>query len=176
LEAAHDLLSEQGYGAITMDAIAARAGVGRQTIYRWWPNKAAVVLEAVGNRTRRQVPHPDTGTLEGDLIAFLNGWVRGMRGSAGAALHGLLAESLIDSEFARAFREEYVPARRDTVRHLLLRGQDRGELSAKADLELISDLIFSPVWYRFVLGDLPKDAAFASKVVRTVLAGVVVDH
>jgi AcrR family transcriptional regulator len=176
MEAALHLLREQSYGAITMDAIAARAGVGRQTIYRWWPNKAAVVLEAVGDFTRSQVPHPDTGTLEGDLVAFLNGWMRGMRGTAGAALRGLLAESLIDSKFAKVFQANYVPARRDTVRQLLLRGRDRGQLSGKADLELINDLIFSPVWYRFVLDDLPKDGAFASKVVRTVLAGLVTDR
>jgi AcrR family transcriptional regulator len=166
LEAATALLDEVGWRGLSMDMIAARAGVGKQTIYRWWPNKAAVVLEGITERNARRIPEPDTGSLRGDLLALLMTYVTVMADTRlRHAWAGLVAEMQVNPDFAQAFRTGFTGERRAVFLRLLARGQARGELPAAADTEVLADLLLGPVWYRLLNAHAPFDEAFARALV-----------
>jgi AcrR family transcriptional regulator len=156
LRATHDELLEHGYGRLTMEGIAARAGVGKQTIYRWWRSKAEVVLDALLNVASKGIPIPDEGTLEADLSAFLRRTF-GLQESARPVLVGLLAQSLLDPDFADAFRDRFLAGRRAALRTMLDRAVARGEISADADLGLLQDVAYGVLWYRLLFRHAPLD-------------------
>src|SRR5437764_10050904 len=99
LDGAVDLVEDLGYGQVTMEAIARRAGVSKQTVYRWWPTKAALVLEALNEGAAAIAPFPDTGSFEGDVRAFVRRSVAGARANS-HLLAGLMAEAQLDPTFA----------------------------------------------------------------------------
>ena len=172
LESALAILSEQGYGALTIEGVAARAGVGKQTIYRWWPSKAAVVLEALTADTQERLPVPDTGSVKGDLEVLLSDSFRELAQRSGPIVRGLMAEAQFDPEFGRAFREEFIARRREVLLEVLRRGQRRGEISDVADLELIVDLIYGPMWYRLLNQHAPLNEDFAQRLLNQIFAGL----
>jgi AcrR family transcriptional regulator len=162
VDATKELLDEQGYVATSIDQIARRAGVGKQTIYRWWPNKAAVVLEAHAEQAAERVPVPDTGDLRGDLRAIAATFARNLGDSAiGRVCVQLIGEAQVDEAFADAYREVFVTARRAAVRELLERARTRGEVRDDIDLELTLDLFFGPIWYRRLVRHAPLTRDFA---------------
>jgi len=165
LDAALELLREQGYGRLTTDAIARAAGVGKQTIYRWWRSKAGVVLEALTD-VGRSIAAPATGTLQGDVAAFLAHTFRLLRGrhGTGALLKGLMAEAQLDAEFAASFAD-FIATRRSALRAILERhagGADAGQLDAAVDM------LFGAMWYRLLVGHSPIDARFARELARLI--------
>lgn len=168
LRAVLSLTREIGYGAVTTRAIAARAGVGRQTLFRWWPSKAAIVLEALLEDARLQIQTPETDSLVEDLGAFLQQTFRALT-RTGDVVRSLMAEAQSDPEFAEAFRDRFIARRRDTLRAVFERARARGEC-ALGDDELLLDLAFGPMWYRLMVGHQPLDAAFARRLARTVAA------
>ncbi|MCO6007511.1 TetR/AcrR family transcriptional regulator [Actinoallomurus purpureus] len=149
LKAAHDELLERGYGELTMEGIAARAGVGKQTIYRWWRSKAEVALDALLNVASKGIPIPDEGTLEADLRVFLRRTFD-MQEGARPVLMGLLAQSLLDPGFADAFSDRFLAGRRAALHAMLDRAVDRGEISADEDLGLLQDMVYGVLWYRML--------------------------
>jgi AcrR family transcriptional regulator len=157
--AALDELRERGYASLTIEGIAARAGAGKQTIYRWWRSKADLVLDAMTDFADAAVPIPDEGSLPGDLLAFLVASFR-QRG-ARPALVGLMAHAVLDPEFAPAFRERFLFARRAALRGILQRAVARGEIDEAVDLELLLDVVFGVLWYRLLLDHAPLDDAAA---------------
>ena len=156
LAAALDELGAGGYSALTIEGIAARAGAGKQTIYRWWPSLADVVLDAMLDRAADLVPDPSTDTLAGDLRDFLTATFR-QRGVQQEILRGLMAQSVLDPVFAEGFRERFIQARRAALRAVLDRGAARGELDPAADPELLVDVVFGVLWYRLLIGHAPLD-------------------
>jgi AcrR family transcriptional regulator len=171
--AALDELRERGYASLTIEGIAARAGAGKQTIYRWWRSKADLVLDAMTGFADASIPIPDEGTLAGDLLAFLVATFR--QGAARPALVGLMAEAVLDPEFATAFRERFLFARRAALRGILQQALDRGEIAPGTDPELLLDVVFGVMWYRLLLEHAPldDDAAreLAALVVRAAAPG-----
>ena len=162
VDATKQLLDEQGYVATSIDQIARRAGVGKQTIYRWWPNKAAVVLEAHAEAAAERIATPDTGELRGDLRAIAASFSRNLSDTAvGRVCVQLIGEAQVDEAFAEAYREVFVTARRATVRELLERARDRGEVRAGVDTELALDMFFGPIWYRRLVRHAPLTRDFA---------------
>lgn len=166
LDAARAILAESGYGAVSIEAIAARAGVGKQTVYRRWPSKGAVLLDALLARGR-ELPPPDTGDPRRDLVDYLSLIVTEIAERAGPALKGLMAEAQGDTGFAARFRDRFILARRAPLIGLL----ERAGIPA-SELEFTADLVFGPIWYRLLVGHAPLDAAFASALARRVLAFV----
>lgn len=152
LAATADLLTTSRVADLTVDAIASAAGVGKQTIYRWWPSKGAVLLEAMTERARIEVPTANTGTVLGDLTAFLAAtFAAASDPPAAALLRAVMAEAQRDehtSDVLRAFTDH----RRAALREVLARGQWRAELAPTADLDLIIDQAFGVLWYRVLLG------------------------
>ncbi|WP_395110009.1 TetR/AcrR family transcriptional regulator [Actinomadura sp. SCN-SB] len=170
LAAALDELKERGYRGLTMQGIAARAGVGKQTVYRWWPSKADVVLDAMVDMAETVVAVPDTGTLSDDLVAFLKATFR-QRGQR-PILIGLMAQALLDPGFAKVFRDRFLFARRMVLRQIMERARERGEISPEMDLELAIDVVYGVLWYRLMLDHAPLDEAAGRDLAEFVLRGV----
>jgi AcrR family transcriptional regulator len=160
LDAALDLLRIRGYGTLTSDAIAERAGVGKQTIYRWWHTKAEVILEALLEHART-IAAPETGALETDVRAFLEstfGLLKGPRGT-GPVLKALMAEAQLDPGFAPHFAA-FVETRRTALRAVLARHSRAPE----ATLDATVDMLFGALWYRLLIGHGSLDPAFAAEL------------
>jgi AcrR family transcriptional regulator len=173
LGAAADLLLENGLAAVSMDAVAARAGVSKATIYRWWPTKETLALDALYHEWAAVPPPRDTGSLRSDLLSQLRPWVRlaGQR-PYGRAIAALVTEAQTDPEFAREYRARFVEPRRDQVRTILRRAIDRGEIPASTKIEVAVDLLYGPVYHRLLHGHAPLSDRFIRDVIDIALGGI----
>jgi AcrR family transcriptional regulator len=168
LQAAMEVLEQEGYRATTIEAIAARAGAGKKTIYRWWSSKAAIILEALITGAEANAPFLDTGSLKGDLLSYFERSLPGLRDESGKLLRGLAAEAQLDPEFAREFQRVFIVPRREGLVALLKRAVQRGELAVGTNLDALADMIYGAKWYRFLLYPAPLDDAFAREIVELV--------
>jgi AcrR family transcriptional regulator len=168
LKAALTLLQKDGYRAITIEKIAAEAGVGKQTIYRWWPSKAAVVLEAFAGGAGSRIRAPESGDLRSEVTQFLRTTFERLSAESGPIVRGLMSEALLDPDFAAAFREMFIAKRRTVLREILERGVRRGEVIARFDLELMVDMLYGPMWYRLLNQHAPLDSTFAEQLAAVV--------
>jgi AcrR family transcriptional regulator len=172
LGAAADLLLENGLAAVSMDAVAARAGVSKATIYRWWPTKETLALDALYHEWDVP-PARDTGSLRGDLLSLLRPWVRlAGRRPYGRAIAALVTEAQTDPKFAREYRERFLTPRRDLARAVLRRAIERGEIPAGTKIEVALDLLYGPLYHRLLHGHAPLNDRFVRDVVDTALGGI----
>ena len=159
-----------GYDAVTMDGIAASAGVGKATIYRRWKSKEAVVCEAL-EQIMRGIPTPDTGSTRGDLRALMREQLGLYRDPAsGQLLSGLVAQMNRSPKIARAVRQGFHAARQAAMVAVLKRGVSRGDLRRPLDLELALDLLNGPLFYRFLFTGKPVTTRVADGVATALLA------
>jgi AcrR family transcriptional regulator len=157
LDATFRLLSGPTGAAVTIDAIAAEAGVGRQTIYRWWPSKGAVVADALARHARVVVPDRHTGSFAGDLEAFLADSFAGLQDQGYAdRLRQIVAAGQHDEHVAQVLTD-FTGIRRAALRALLERGRDAGELAPDADLDMLVDMAYGVLYYRLLVGHAPLD-------------------
>ena len=173
LGAALSLVSEIGYAAVTIEGIAARAGVAKTTIYRSWPGKAAVVMDAVLVTSDPRLSFPDTGSAEEDLrrqMARLTELFT--EPSFARPFVGLLAESQHDPALAEALHDWLITSRRAGAAEVLRRGVDRGELRADLDVGVAIDALYGAIYYRLLVSHQPLDAAYAKAVVAEVFPGL----
>jgi AcrR family transcriptional regulator len=170
LGATKELLDEQGFGALTMEGIARRAGVGKQTVYRWWPSTAEVVLEMGNELAAAVVADPDHGSLEADLRAFVRRSVAGLRGRNARIASGVMAEAQLDETFGERLRTGFLARRREALRRVLERGRDRAEVDPDVDLDLLVDLMFGALWYRVLAQHAPLSRRFADQLTDALLA------
>jgi AcrR family transcriptional regulator len=157
LDVTFDLLRDQGTGTITIDAIAEAAGVGRQTIYRWWPTKGAVVAEAMARGARVIVPARDTGSFSGDLVSFLTDSFAGLQDPGTRRALRQLASAAVHDEHVAEVLAEFTAQRRAALRALLERGVASGDIAVTADLDMLVDLAYGVLWYRLLIGHAPLD-------------------
>jgi AcrR family transcriptional regulator len=169
LRAALEIVEESGYPELTMEGIARRAAVSKQTVYRWWPSKAAVVLEALNEGAAEIAPVPDAGDLKEDLRAFLRRSVLGARGRTARLLVALMAEAQLDQAFARSFQSGFLAQRRAVMVKFLDRARAHGEIGFDVDLELIAELFFGALWYRLLAASGPIDRGFADEMTDVLL-------
>ncbi|MET9489414.1 TetR/AcrR family transcriptional regulator [Nocardia sp. NPDC006630] len=171
LDTALRLLAESDGAPITIDAIAKAAGVGKQTVYRWWPSKGALLLDALLERATIDVPAPDSGSMREDLRTVVEATFTGaQRKPTGPALRTVAREAARDPHLAELMRA-FTAQRRTTVHDILIRGQQRGELPAGADLDLMVDQFYGVFWYRFILGHAPLDRATADRLTDSIIHG-----
>lgn len=161
-----EILIENGYRALTLQKIAQRAGVGRQTLYRWWRCKADIVLEAFARRTAREIPPPDTGRAGSDLVQLMEESGAVLKHVSGPIVLGLLAEAALDDEFAAKFWQRFQSQRREVVKIILARGIARGELPLDLDPEFWADLFFGGLLYRLIGRRAPIDRSFGEKLAK----------
>jgi AcrR family transcriptional regulator len=173
LDAALRLLADADGAPVTVDTIARAAGVGKQTLYRWWPSKGAVLLDALTDRAGQDVPAPDTGTLRGDLRAVVTATFEAAQREPWApALRTLTREAARDPHLAELMRG-YTESRRAVLRALLERGRERGELPSGRDVDLMVDQVYGVFWYRFLLEHAPLDTEAAGRLTDALLAQAV---
>ena len=172
LDAAIALVREVGFDTVTIEGIAARAGVGKTTIYRRWASKELLVAEAI-ERIVRSVPTPATGAMESDVLVLMRLATGMYRDPASSALlSGLVAAMARSAPVANAVRSGFVGAWRAGMRAVLLHALARGELRANTDVEMTLDLLSGPLFYRFLMLGIPIDERYARSVVSAVLSGV----
>ena len=173
LAATVELLAERGLAAMTIEEVAARAGVGKATIYRRWPSKGLLALDAFVASFSALQPLPDTGTLRGDLLDALHAWVRAVtRTPMGRMLADLIAEAQHDPELRAAWRDRVMEPLRSQHRIMLDRAIARGEIAPSVDREVVLDLFFGAAQHRLLLGHLPMTEDFIREVVEVILNGI----
>jgi AcrR family transcriptional regulator len=169
LAAAAELVTEVGYGALTIEKIAQRSGTGKQTIYRWWPSKADVVMEALATKADMDIVVPDLGSLEAELRAALReGFALARVPAVTELLRALMAEAQIDPAFAERFRAGFLQRRRRMLRVILGRAAARGELPPGVPAETLVDVVLGTLWYRVLAIPGPLDDTLADELVSLV--------
>jgi AcrR family transcriptional regulator len=174
LAAASELLLQHGLSAISMDAVAERAGVSKATIYRWWPSKELLALDAVFSDWEPAPPDThDTGSLGGDLLSLIRPWARQLASKPYARVTaGLISRAQDDPEFGREYRERFLQPRREQARLIFKRAIDRGEIPPGTDVETALDLLYGPFYHRLLQGHAELNDRFTDSVVAFVAAGV----
>lgn len=177
LRAAVDLLADEGYGGVTMEGVAARAGVGKATVYRRWPCKSALVVDALTACRESGSQPPDTGSTRDDLLVFVRGFMHQLRTSdAGRVMPALVAELSRNPELAEEFREGFVQPRRAKVLEAVRRGVERGEVRAGVDAELVADGVVALLMHRFLVTGMEIDDDLPVRVVDVLWRGIAVDR
>ncbi|WP_370966248.1 TetR/AcrR family transcriptional regulator [Amycolatopsis sp. cg9] len=170
LAATLDLVAEAGYGTLTIEGIAARSGVGKQTIYRWWPSKADVLLDALATKADLQIPIPDEGSFRADLGQFLvSTFALGEKNQVSDTLRALMAQAQLDPEFGKRFREDFLDRRREALGTIVGRAAERGELPDGVAPRTVIDVVFGVLWYRLLATREPLGRSLAGELV-TLLA------
>ena len=170
--ATRDLLAEGGLPAATIDAISARSGVSKATLYKHWPSRTAVAAEAFGRDMADAVPLPDTGTTAGDLAEQVRLVSRFYASPEGTVFSQLLAATVTDEGGAAYFRAWFLAGRRADVARLWQRGLERGDVRGDVDADTATDLIFGPLVFRLMTGHLPLTDAAADDIAHAALHGL----
>jgi AcrR family transcriptional regulator len=149
-----ELLAEVGLHGMTIEAIAARAGVSRPTVYRRWRNREEIVIAAL-TAAVRPLRDPDTGDTQRDLFLMLSALAHDLDERVGSSVLGVHAALRTDSAFAAALRKRYLGPRAKVLSGVLTRGVRRAELRADLDPEIMRDLLFGPAIYRLLITGTP---------------------
>jgi AcrR family transcriptional regulator len=166
LTAAIQLVGEVGYAGLTIEGIAARSGTGKQTIYRWWPSKADVLLDALAAKASLHIPIPDEGSFRADLRAFLTAtFALRRKPQVAEVLRALMAEAQINPAFGSRFRESFLQHRRDALAVMLDRAAARGDLPPAVRPGTVADIVFGVVWYRTLATREPTDDGLIDELV-----------
>ncbi len=174
LAAAEDVFCEAGYAGFSIEAVARRARAGKPTIYRWWPSKAHLLLDVYTRLKSSRMPEPDTGTLDGDIRAFLTELARfwiGNSGNTGGVYKSLIAEAQADSRAAEALAA-YSEDRRQHTAAMFDRAKARGEMREDADSLAASDLLSAYAWKLLLTGRLEDSADAIDKVASILVHGL----
>lgn len=174
LDTAADLMLEHGVDKVSMDAIAARAGVSKATIYRWWPTKESLALDAVYRQwSAAQAETEPSGSVRADLVALLASWSRLAASKPYArVIAALLNAAQSNPDFAVQYRAHFVEPRRERGREILSAAVHDGQAPPDTDIELVLDLLYGPIYHRLLQGHAPVDDRFVRGVVDVVCAGL----
>lgn len=171
LTAALEAMAEHGAGHMRVDHVAARAGVGKATIYRRYRSKDDLITAAVAALVS-EIHVPDSGRTRDDLLALMRGAVQVYRGSLEAAVMPGLVEAMhTDRELAGLVRDGFLAQRRTALRTVLDRGVERGDLRGDLDAELALDVLGGPLFYRLLITGGPIDDQLAEGIVELILRG-----
>jgi AcrR family transcriptional regulator len=171
LQAATELVVEQGYAAVSIEKIAQRAGTGKQTIYRWWPSKGDILMEALARKADVHIPLPDEGSWAGDLRRMLDdSFALARTPQLGELLRALMVEAQLDPEFGARFRLEFLERRRAALAALVERARRRGDLPATLTAGFAADVAFGVLWYRLLAVPQPFDRRLTNHLVALLAA------
>lgn len=142
---------ENGFADLTIEHVAAEANVGKATVYRWWPTKAALVADAFASSVTQKLRFPDTGSVREDMSRQMCQLVKILRSRRGHIVSVILAAGQSDATLIGAFRERFLKPRRAEAYATLRRGIGRGELPANIDLDLVLDALYGPIYMRLMI-------------------------
>lgn len=169
LTAARALLDKGGLTAVTIEAIAAKAGVSRPTIYRYWPNAPAVAmaafLEASGAPGAARISRSPLAALRAQLHALADAFAA----PTGRSVAAMVAAAQSETELAKAFRNEFIARNRDAARELLERCVADRLIAPPTDIDLVLDLVFGPLFYRLLMGHAPITRGFVDRLLDVVI-------
>lgn len=165
------LLGQNGFSDLTIEAVAAHANVGKATVYRWWPNKAALITDAFASSTGRKLNFPDTGSVFTDMNQQMRQVVKIFRSPRGRILSAILAAGQSDKDVIGAFRERFMKPRRQEAYATIRRGIQRGELRANVDLDVLLDSLYGPIYMRFLIRHDKLTTNFVDSLCKLVLGG-----
>lgn len=161
---------ESGFQAVTVDKIAERAQVSKAAIYKWWPNKAAVVMD--GFLPPQPLPVPDTGSTFDDILVHATNLTAFLISREGTVITELLGEGQFDSGLAEAYRARFFRPRRLEARGLLEKGIQRGDLENDLDIGICIDLIYGPIFYRLLVTGETLDESYVRHLVTNAFEGI----
>jgi len=171
LKAAYELCQQQGYARLTIEGIAARAGVGKQTIYRWWSSKGAVLLDVFVEQIVARLDAAGTGSPLDDLRRRVHVTAEVLADTTiGPHIAGLVGDTQGDPVLARELHERLVAPARAQHRELICAAQAQGELRADIDPDLVADTLFAPLWFRLLVTKAELSPGFADEFTDTVLS------
>lgn len=172
LEATIELLNDTTVQKLSIEAIAKRAGVGKTTIYRWWPSKAAVVIDAFMEHHLVKTPVPEGVPVREALTTHLRSLIRQYRGPSGRLVAQIIAESQYDASTLADFKGRFWEGRRSAITHLVQRGMEEGEIRDDIDPDLIVEMLYAPVYLRLLFGHKPLTERYAEQAIAVAFAGV----
>jgi AcrR family transcriptional regulator len=164
-------LAERGLAGLTVEGIAAEAGVGKPTIYRHWPNAHAVAMDAFLEDSEAPTGEANGGAPLGALRRQLAGIAAVFASPAGRSTAAMIAAAQNDSELAKVFRQRFIMRGRETGRALLLQAVEQGAVRADLDMEVALDLVYAPLFFRLLIGHGPLDQEFTDALLDTALEG-----
>ena len=171
LDAARELLSEEGFTNLRLEHVAARAGVGKATIYRRWGSKEALAQELLAELAGPHIAIPDMGDTRKELLAAILNPMHAVTDTPfGPVIRALISQIAGNPTIGDPFRATVVKARRDEIARVVARGIERGDLRSDADPEIATELLAGPVYFRLIFGG-ELDADFANRVVDNVIRG-----
>jgi AcrR family transcriptional regulator len=169
LDATRELLVEGGVRALAVEGVAARSGVAKTTIYRRYRSKNELALAVLIDMVRTVASIPDLGDTKAELTRFVRATLKVLAESLmGRIMQGLVSDLAVDAELAAAFRDRVVALRMSEVRRIIQRGQQRGDVRADADVDLVHDMLFGPVYYRLLLSGAPLERGLAGAIVNAI--------
>ncbi|AYR24413.1 TetR family transcriptional regulator [Herbaspirillum rubrisubalbicans] len=166
------MLEEIGFDKLSLEGVAARAGVGKATIYRWWPNKSALAMEALLRAVEPMPPLGDSGAAREDIEQHMLQLSQLLRGKSGRVVREMIALAQFDEESKRIFNDHYLEPRRLALVNVLRRGAQRGEFRDDADLNLVFDLLYAPLLQRLLTGSADIDERQVQSQLKLVLGSV----
>ena len=172
LDATRELLAEEGdVGSLTVEAVAARSGVAKTTIYRRWRDKWELALDAVMIDMLPRFADPvDVGDTRKELVTFVQAAVKNLS-TPPSAMQGLASQIATEPELARVYREQVVEPRREQLRPVIERGIARGDLRPDTDVRLVHELLLGPVFYRLLFSGGPIDRKLSTRLADAILHG-----
>lgn len=172
IKAAQALLAGGGLGAVTMEAVAARAGVGKPTVYRWWPDRHAVAMAALMETELDNPVRSGGGSAIAALRAQLRAIAKGFATATGRHMASMIAAAQNESELSKAFRNHFVLARRAEGKALLERAMQNREVRGDLDVDVALDLLYGSLFFRLLMGHAPLDEGFVDGVLDQALQGM----
>jgi AcrR family transcriptional regulator len=172
LRATLKILGKNGFSDFKIEEVAAHASVGKATVYRWWPNKGALIADAFASSTTRKLRFPDTGSVYADMSQQMRQLIKVFRSRRGRIVSAILAAGQSDKDLIEAFRERFLWPRRREAYATLRRGIERGELRKDLDPDLLLDSLYGPIYMRFLIQHDRLTPEFVDRLCALVLAGV----
>ena len=172
LKAAYEILNEVGFMDLTIEGVAAKAGVGKPTIYRRWKTKSALAMDAFLEAVNPELAFPDTGEAKEDFREQMQKIVKLMNSPRGEVLASVIGCGQADEELIAAFRENWLIPRRKDAKRIFQRGVERGELKENIDAEIAIDALYSPLFYRLLLKHQPLTDEFVNELIDVVIGGL----
>jgi AcrR family transcriptional regulator len=172
LTAAFELVLEVGFRSVSIESIAAKAGVGKTTIYRRWPNKAAVVMDAFTSKVGSGTLFPKAASATESIRLQMRAMARSFRGADGALVKALLAEAQFDPELAKAFRERWTLPRRELAVGVIQQAIQQGGLRPGLNPEDVIDILYAPIYYRLQMGTGPLSESYVEGIFHRVMQGL----